>query len=276
MWDGKVFSMWNKPSQARGGPGLLTTESPPHDTGQGQTRHDAHHLFPNEHITPSKVICNSKLCAHRSAWLKRPWNHTVSWLLCNLERQTAQQSGIRSLRGGSVGRIRSRVCAYIVCIHTVLGRGITGGGNLLTKQTPSTERQRVCVWCVTVCCIVCVCESEKDAQMYITTYTHKHIFTPRPPPLHSLTSLLCQSESWAHWHLNCCKHNMFKESVLIITKCVSDWVHNLHSHAHTNGAEDLVCATSWPRILKVWVLILTQGSLSWIDFLKVSSVFLVC
>lgn len=136
------------------------------------------------------------------------------------------------------------MCLYRMYSHCSWPRDNWGRQPAHQADSIYREAACVCVWCVTVCCIVCVCESEKDAQMYITTYTHKHIFTPRPPPLHSLTSLLCQSESWAHWHLNCCKHNMFKESVLIITKCVSDWVHNPHSHAHTNGAEDHVCATS--------------------------------
>lgn len=141
-----------------------------------------------------------------------------------------------------MGRIRSRVCVRAcVCLYRMYSHCSwprDNWGRQPAHQADSIYREAACV------CDCVYVNQKKNTQMYVTTYTHKHIFTPRPPPLHSLTSLLCQSESWAHWHLNWCKHNMFTGSVLIITKCVSDWVHNPHSHAHTNGAEDLVCGQS--------------------------------
>lgn len=85
---------------------------------------------------------------------------------------------------------------------------------------------------VTYCNPLCNAAEKNHACMYVTSYIHTS--RPRSPPLYTLTSLLCQSESQTHWRLNWCKHSMFKGSVLIFkNKRVVDSVHNPNSHSQT-------------------------------------------
>lgn len=100
--------------------------------------------------------------------------------------------------------------------------------------------------------------------MYARTYTRAHIYLHSQ--IHSLTCLLCQSESLERWHLNWCKHSMFKGSVLILKKVlVTLSITPTHTYKHTHTAEDLVwglCGslpTGWkfkektPETLLLWI-----------------------
>lgn len=111
--------------------------------------------------------------------------------------------------------------------------------------------------------------------MYARTYTQAHIYLHSQ--IHSLTCLLCQSESLERWHLNWCKHSMFKGSVLILKKVlVTLSITPTHTYIQTYTHSWRPCVktecgslpTGWKFKEKT-----PETLLSWIHSLKVCLIY---
>lgn len=161
---------------------------------------------------------------------------------------------------------------------------------------PSTLFIKYPDWHCDVFVHTCVClirdlKKWRNSCIYVCINIHTNTHLHSKIPLHPLTSLLCQSESWAYWHLTQHVQKLCPDPIKIR---VADSVYNPHSqtqkqtHSHT---ELSVCfypqyikverrenTRSWPwRLGQNWVSgVFCHTDPLWMNFLKVSPNFIMC